>query len=348
MTAESTGRNRAAAAGTSLADRVIAAGLASRSVVRRTLEAQRQIQDLGYSFGLGELLVKGGHISLEQWVAFAADQQEPPGEESQPIATATGSPGTEEETQVVELLRASPRCLTTGEVAQELGWGQRRTASVVNLLVHAGILTAEKRGRTRVHWHPERPFMPEWGLFETVPVAQEELTEAEILERAQTHVKSTLFVFDAEEVASCEKAHLPLWRVKLQGNFPEGLVFKKTRKHTGTLYFHGARGHLCTLDPKHGFGFGAFSGEDPDAVRDLDDVVAWGSLHPADLCLNPNLMNALKDRRKVKQSLERRYGMTVLECALVFLPCWKLRLEEDEEAKRLLVLDGVLGLPVQL
>jgi len=250
-----------------------------------------------------------------------------------------------------QLLHDSPSVMTTATIASALGWGQRRAATTLSFLADEGAVAVARVARTRVYWHLDRPFYPESGISGAVSVAAIEKQEDEILERAGKHLKSTLFLIDAEHIAGHELAHLPLWQAHVHGHFPEGLIFKKSRKRSGTLYFHASRGRLCSLVPDRGFAFGDFAGEAPDSVQDLDEVVEWEERHPGDLELNPELMERLIPRKKIEEALTKKHGMVLDGLELVFLPCWKMRIVEndkDSAEERLLVLDAVLGLPVEL
>jgi hypothetical protein len=333
--------------------------LVSAGAFRRARRAQRALAELGYVFRIGELMVRRGDVALEDWLAFTAGieaagiQAGAPAALTEPAAEEPVTPEAEdaEEQAIVSALCESDHCMTGGEIAGILHQSQRHTSTTLANLVDNGTLEVGKQGRVKLYWHPQRPFYPEWGLTGPVTAARLAIDEDAALERAARQLRSTLFVFEAEQITHHELTWLPLWRVDLHGSFSDGLVFKKSRRRSGTLYFHGSRGTLCSLVPDQGLRFGAFAGEAPDSIQDLDELCEWEERLPAELELNPRVMDALKPADTVEKALTTRHGMTVDALELVFLPCWKLTLASRSDPlrdQRLLVLDGVAGLPVEL
>ena len=82
-------------------------------------------------------------------------------------------------------------------------------------------------------------------------------------------------------------------------------------------------------------------------IQDFDGVVEFGLLAPSELSLDEEAWLKRSDERLVRESISRRFELSIQEIRPILLPLWRARYQPVEGGEeRVVYLDGVTGHPI--
>ena len=250
--------------------------------------------------------------------------------------------------RILLLLQSEPQCMSCAEISDRLETSPATIRKYISSL--GSKITKEKLGKTILYWYEDYKFLPEHGLKRFVDVAKLQILEPEAIRLAEKRLNRKYVFFETEEIEKVHLFYLPLWQVyfteELNRSF---LLFKFTKQKQENIYFHAMTGQICVYKPAKGFSFLDTPKENPSILLDLDDVCTFESVMPGDLEIDWDHFDERISEKKLEKLIARKFKIDVHRIAMTFLPVWKITIrDKNSEQRRVLQVDGVIGLPIEI
>ncbi|WP_372368234.1 helicase HerA-like domain-containing protein [Candidatus Uabimicrobium sp. HlEnr_7] len=251
--------------------------------------------------------------------------------------------------RILALLTKEACCLTCAEIADNL------ELNAATIRKYLGKLTSKiaraKHGRSFVYWLSEYKFLPQYGLTQRIEVAKLQILEQEAVSLAQKRLKKQLIFFDIEEISKSHLIYIPLWQVhfteEIESSF---LIFSKTSSKDENIYFDAFNGKIALYDRGQGFSFVDTPKDSPSVLCDLDDVCTFQTIFPGEMDFKWSLYKKMLTENQIQKLIARKFHINVHHTLITFLPVWQFEIvvKDTQKKKRLLFLDGVTGMPIEV
>ncbi|BBM83798.1 helicase HerA-like domain-containing protein [Candidatus Uabimicrobium amorphum] len=268
-------------------------------------------------------------------------------EEEEEDGTTTAEENIQISERILLLLAKEVSCLTCAEIADRLELNVATIRKYLNKLNHKVART--RYGRSFIYWLPQYNFLPQYDLIQRIEVSKLQILEQQAIALAQKRLKKQLIFFETEKVTHSDLQYIPLWQVhfteEIESSF---LIFSKTSSKDENIYFHAFSGKIAVYNRNRGFSFVDTPRESPSVLCDLDDVCTFQTVFPGEIDFEWSQWKNILSRNDIQKRIARKFHINVHQIAITFLPVWRFEIStKNARKKRLLVLDGVTGMPVE-
>jgi len=238
-----------------------------------------------------------------------------------------------------ERIKDSKRAWTLRELQDEFDRSAGALRKPLGELERLKKIHKEKFGRSNFYWSKGYRFFPDYGLSEPVQVACLKIYEREAMAAAQAE-GSSLFGLIKRSLPAPSFEHQALWQLRFTVSISSGFLFwKEIKRRSEHLYFHPRSGDLLLVDGR-GLRFLSIVDQNPEEIRDLDDICQFEEKAPNELGLNRRRLKAMMSAEEIIKVAQRKFPIQIESARLVFLPYWRFQPPGKEPA---LAIDGILG-----
>ncbi|HEY5926322.1 MAG TPA: helicase HerA-like domain-containing protein [Kofleriaceae bacterium] len=263
------------------------------------------------------------------------------------------TPASHSESAVIDhigLVLASKLAMTTDEVARKAGVSGPKARAALKALVATGHAGTFREGRVIKYWSKATGARPDLGMKAQITAAQPIVDRAAAERIAHTLLRSKVLglIGENEVFADAQLVYRLLYRVMFEEQIKKSLLARMVgpthEQRLGSVYLHPRT--LAVLEFSNGQGLRFATELPPHAsdVKDLDGMVQFDELRPADIAFDEHDWQAKREPAEAKQHVRRLFGARPGAVAPVFVPLWKLILSREAGASfRVVMIDGIVG-----
>ncbi len=178
-----------------------------------------------------------------------------------------------------------------------------------------------------------------------VVVVENNIFERDLVSKVSPHLSGRFF--KKERLVGTVFKYIPIIRVKLTFEDKKGLFKKTISKIDENLYLDYKSYNLFYAEDNI-FKFSPIVDADPNEIYDLDNCCTLVSKQRNQVDFDFRVLGGKKlNKSKVKNAMERKYRVQVLDSDLVLFPVWDCKIENKKtgDSKRLSI-DGIFGNPI--
>lgn len=241
--------------------------------------------------------------------------------------------------------------VSSKEISQRLSISESKARSQLKSLYDQGILKSFKQGRSVHYYHPQQGARPDLGLGNLVDVLLSKLTDRELEACIEVERRKNSFIsFSNVEERSLgyEKIYYVLYRVifseKVADGFFERWTGQKSAQIDESIYLEPGTLKVLVYQPNKPIILADQPSQTASEIDDFDGVAELSQLAPASVQLDEEAWQKRRDESLVKDSINRRFDVSIREIKPILLPLWKVRYQHLEKGhERVLYLDGITG-----
>ena len=167
---------------------------------------------------------------------------------------------------------------------------------------------------------------------------------------AQTLLRSKVLglIGENETFVDAQLEYRMLYRVMFEENVKKSLLARMVgpthEQRLGSIYLHPRTLAVLEFSTSGGLRIGAELPPHASDVKDLDGVVQFDEVRPADIVFDEHDWRDKREPADAKQHVRRLFGARPGAVVPVFIPLWKLILGRDAGASyRIVMIDGIVG-----
>jgi hypothetical protein len=268
-------------------------------------------------------------------------------------ADRPSSEPTDEQARYARVL-ARRKAMSARDFADASSMSQKKARTVLRDLVAVGLAGQFKEGRTPRYFAVSRGARPDLGLGPRVTCLRAAVSQAEAERFAHGHARQRIlgFLGEDERFAGAELVHKPVYKLdfeeQLERSLLGRLVGPQHEQRLGSVYLHVVNLRFLVFTPRDGLGFFDKPAEHASAVQDFDGVTDMEQAPPAALRIDEPEWLARRPISEVQQHFKARYAATPGAVSPIFVPLWRLLLQQGRGAGyRVVTIDALAGRPVQ-
>jgi hypothetical protein len=245
---------------------------------------------------------------------------------------------------------AGKLAMTTDDFARKLGTTGAKARAALKALVTAGGAGTFREGRVIKYWSRATGARPDLGMKARVTAVQPAIDRAMAEAIAQTLLRTKLFGLIGQDEAfeDARLVYRPLYRVMFEEQVKKSLfariVGPTHEQRLGSVYLHPRTLAVLEYTADAGLRFATELPAHASDVRDLDGMVQFDEVRPADLELDEHEWRARREPADAKQHVRRLFGARAGAVVPVFVPLWKLILGKQAGASfRVVMIDSLVG-----
>lgn len=240
------------------------------------------------------------------------------------------------------------------ELSQRLGITEHKARAQLKALCVKGLLRSFKQGRAMRYYDPARGARPDLGLARRVEALLPKLTGREVeacVEAARRKNPLISFTNVEERSLGHELIYYVLYRVTFTEQVASGLwdriVGQKSAQVDESIYLEPITLKVLVYQPHKPIALLDRPSQVASEVEDFDGVAELSELAPASVTLDEEAWVQRCDEDLLKDSISRRFELSIQEVRPLLLPLWRARYEQVEGgAVRVVYLDGITGHPI--
>jgi hypothetical protein len=235
--------------------------------------------------------------------------------------------------------------------AELLGCSESKARRALEILVEAKLVGDFKDGRASSYWVLDTGARPDLGMPATILAATPNLGQDQAAVLGQGLLRSSMLGLGgpAETLVNVSLVHKLVWRVDFEEHIEAGLLGRligsAREQRLGSVYLHPRTLATLTWEQGRGLRFVERPDEHASDVHDLDGVVRFVRLTPANLRFDEQDWLTRVSQQQVHATVVTRWPhLRITDLSPCFVPLWKLLIRRHEPAgMRVVTLDTITG-----
>ncbi|MCC6572738.1 MAG: DUF853 family protein [Planctomycetes bacterium] len=254
-----------------------------------------------------------------------------------------------EQRKLADALASKP-FMSAKDFADKADVSEAKARNLLKALVKAELARNYTEGRVNLYYAPQNGLRPDLGLTRKVNALVPNVAEGRALAIGESLRNSAFLgiLGKNETVAGVSLEYKPLLKLDFQEKVTRAFIKRifggQYDEKLGSVFLHPLTMQVLAFTPNDGMRLTDNPGQYASDVRDFDGVTNFQEVPPGSLTIDERDLLKRQSDDAVKAAFKKRFDATPKNLEVVFVPVWRIRMNEQGSAtQRVVTIDALVG-----